>query len=455
MDNIAKTISKQREFFSSHKTKDIGFRLENLKKLYQAVKQNETKILRGLKEDLGKSEFEGYATEIGIVLNEIRCHEKNLRKWAKPKKATTEFFNFPSTGRIYFEPYGVALIISPWNYPFQLLMAPLIGAISAGNCVILKPSELSPATTNVIIDIIKNNFADEYIACFDGGPEVSQALLKEKFDYIFFTGSTNVGKIVMSAAAKNLTPVTLELGGKSPVIICDDADLKVTAKRIAWGKFINAGQTCIAPDYILVQKSIKPKLIEELKRAINDLYGNNIENNPEYCKIINQRHFDRLKALMARGEVLFGGQTDQDKLFISPTIIDRVDSESPIMQEEIFGPLLPILEYDNLDITINFINSRPKPLALYVFSGNSDQQEKILSMISSGGACINDTITHITNANLPFGGVGESGMGSYHGRASFDIFSHKKSVLKKTFWPDISFRYPPYTGKSKWLKKIL
>jgi len=452
--NIKQVINKQKEFFLSGKTKDINFRLENLKKLHKAIEENESDILKALNEDLGKSGFEAYATEVGIILAEINFIIKNLKRWVKPKKVKTQFFHWPASSYIYPEPYGSVLIIAPWNYPFQLLFAPLIGAMAAGNCSVLKPSEISVNTSLIIEKIIKENFSDSFVACFAGGTEVSQDLLQEKFDYIFFTGSTAIGKVVMTAAAKNLTPLTLELGGKSPVIVADDADIKIAARRIVWGKFLNAGQTCIAPDYILADKKIFGKLIDELKNAIYSFYGNNIKNNPEYCKIINQKHFNRLEGLMGEGKVLFGGEVDFDKLFIFPTIIGDINGNSSIMQEEIFGPLLPIMKYETLTEAIDFINNRPKPLALYLFSESKENQQKVISLTSSGGVCINDTISQVANLNLPFGGVGESGLGSYHGQESFNCFSHFKSVFYKSNLFDASFRYPPYKDKFKWLKKI-
>jgi len=347
-------------------------------------------------------------------------------------------------GYIYPEPYGLALIIAPWNYPFQLMLSPLVGAMAAGNCAILKPSEVSPHSSRAINEIISNNFDSSYISVIEGGIEESQALLAEKFDYIFYTGSTNVGKIVMSAAAQHLTPVTLELGGKSPCIAEPELNIDIAAKRIIWGKYFNAGQTCIAPDYLLVNKSIKARLIARIKEYIAEFYGEEPALSPHYARIINERHFDRISGLMDEGEIIAGGQTDRDERYIAPTVIDEITLTSKIMQEEIFGPILPILEYEDLQEAVNIINSKPKPLALYLFTNDKKKQEKVLKETSSGGVCINDTIFHLTPPDLPFGGVGDSGMGCYHGKYSFNTFTHNKSAFKQTVLYDLKFRYPPY-----------
>ena len=404
-----------------------------------------------------KSEFEAYATEIGIILDEINFAIKHLKSWSKTKKVRTPLTNFLSSSYIYSEPYGVSLIISPWNYPFQLLISPLIGSIAAGNCAMLKPSENSPRTTEVIIKVIEECFIEEFVCVVEpyGGKESSEALLKEEFDYIFFTGSVPVGKIVMEAASKHLTPVTLELGGKSPCIVDKDADVKLAAKRIAWGKFLNAGQTCVAPDYILVHQSVKAELVTEIIGYIKEFFGENPAKSNDFPRIINERQFDRLLGLLDKGNIVTGGEYIRIEKYIAPTIIDNISWNDPIMLDEIFGPILPILEFENLQQVIKMVNSRPKPLALYFFSTNKKNQERIIEMISYGGGCINDTIMHVASPYLPFGGVGASGMTAYHGKGSYDVFSHKKSVTKKSNLIDVKIRYAPYNDKIKLLKKLM
>ena len=453
--DVSKAIEKQKKFFYTHKTKDINFRLQSLKKLRKAILENENKIAEALRKDLGKSKFESYETEIGIILEELNIHIKNLTKWTKPKKVKTTLAHFPCTSYIYPEPYGVILIIAPWNYPFQLLIAPLIGAVSSGNCVILKPSNYSINTTNLIDKIIKNNFPLEYITLFKGGREVNQALIKQKYDYIFFTGSPTLGKIVMEAASKNLTPVTLELGGKSPCIVDKDADINLAAKRIAWGKFLNAGQTCVAPDYLFLHKDVKDRFLESIKKHIINFFSSSQEKSNDFGRIINEKHFDRLSKLMEHGNIIFGGKKDKKKKYISPTIIDDISSKDPIMQEEIFGPLLPVMEFENLDEVIDFVNSNPKPLALYYFGNNKKKQLNIINKTSFGSGSINDTVIQVANPYMPFGGVGNSGMGYYHGKSSFDTFTHYKSILKKSNLIDIPVRYSPYKGKIGFLKIFL
>lgn len=455
MEDIKTIIKKQREFFSKGYTKNIEFRINALKALKSAIKNNEQNIFRALKKDLNKSEFETYSTEIGIVYDEINLAIKKINKWLRPKRVKTPITNFLSSSYIYKEPYGVVLIISPWNYPFQLLMAPLVGAIEAGNCAILKPSEIATETEKVIAKIIKETFKEGYINVVTGGVETNTLLLKEKFDYIFFTGAPNIGKIVMKSASENLTPVTLELGGKSPCIIDRDADIKLAAKRIAWGKFLNAGQTCVAPDYILIHKDVKEEFVTYMKEYIKEFFGSDPSKSSDYPRIINEKHFKRLESHLKEGRILIGGRSDIRDLYIEPTIIDNVDWDTRIMQEEIFGPLFPIMEYEDLNYVIGSINKRPKPLALYFFSKNKQKQDLIINSVSFGGGCINDTIMHLATPYLPFGGVGNSGMGSYHGEESFNTFSHKKSVLKKSNIIDIKVRYAPYKDKIKILRKLM
>ena len=442
-------------FFRTGKTKNISYRLDALHRLRTGIKRYEHKLLEALKLDLNKSEYEAYTCEIGYVLEEIRFTSKHLRSWAKPQKVKTPITHIGSKSYIYSEPYGVALIISPWNYPFQLAIAPLIGAIAAGNCAVLKPSELTPRTSQVLEQLIKDIFPEEYIAVVQGGVETSQALLREKYNTIFFTGSVAVGKIVMEAAAKHLTPVTLELGGKSPCIVHKDAHIKHAAKRIAWGKFLNAGQTCVAPDYVYVHHKIKDRFIEELKRAVKELYGEYPLGNPNYTHIVSERHFQRLTTFLKEGKLIIGGKTDRDKLVIEPTVLTDVSWADSVMEDEIFGPILPILDYSNLTEVIKEIHNYTKPLALYLFTENSVVSKKILKHISFGGGCINDTIYHLASPYLPFGGVGNSGMGAYHGKGSFDTFSHKKSILKQTTFFDLPLRYPDAKNGLKFIKYFM
>lgn len=455
MNNIKRIIDMQKLFFDSGKTKELNFRMDNLRLLSNAIKKYENDIMEALKLDLNNSSFEAYATEIGIVLEEINFMLKNMKRLLRVKKVRTPLAQFPSASKIYKEPYGSILIIAPWNYPFQLAIAPLVGAIACGNCAIIKPSNYSSATSSVIKKIIENTFDESYIAVIEGGREANQSLLDNKFDLIFFTGSTTVGKVVMEKAAQNLTPVVLELGGKSPCIIDKTADLKVAGKRIAWGKGLNAGQTCVAPDYLLVHKDVKLDFINEFKKNAQIFFGSNPERNLEFPKIINKKHFDRLNRLIETGEVIYGGKSNEETNQIGITLIDNVKWDDPIMQEEIFGPILPIIVYEDLNEMIRLINNRPKPLALYLFTKLKTVEKTIISQVSYGGGCINDTIIQVATPYLGFGGVGASGMGSYHGKASIDTFSHSKSILKKSNLIDIPVRYPPYGKKLKLLKKII
>lgn len=451
----AKTVSNQRLFFNKHQTKKISFRIEQLKLLKQAILDNEAAITKALKADLNKSELESYVTEIGICLEEIKYALKHIRSWVKPKKVRTPLPYLPASSKVYSEPLGVVLVIGAWNYPLQLIISPLIGAIAAGNCVIIKPSEIAVNTSTLLAEIIPKYFDSSFISVVEGGKEVTGQLLEEKFDHIFFTGSTQVGKIIMSAAAKQLTPVTLELGGKSPCIVDADTYLEYTARRIVWGKFLNAGQTCVAPDYLLVDRKIKKDLLEHLKQIIQEFYGTTPETSPDYARIINQHHFQRLCELLKTGEIVVGGDTNPSNYYIAPTVIDAVSPEEGVMQEEIFGPILPVIEYTNLSEAIAFVNAKPKPLALYFFSNNKQHQNQVLQETASGGACINDTIVQMAFPGLPFGGVGDSGIGRYHGKTSFETFSHQRSVLHKSFWLDVKLRYAPYKGKLKFLKWLI
>ncbi|SCG84316.1 aldehyde dehydrogenase (NAD+) [Proteiniborus sp. DW1] len=455
MENYHALVSNQKKFFRTGKTKDIDYRISALQRLRDGIKRNEHKFIDALKIDLNKSEFEAYSTEIGVILEEIRFTLRHIRSWASPQRVKTPLTLFGSSSYIYSEPYGVALIIAPWNYPFQLLIAPLIGAIAAGNCAVLKPSELTPRTSEALEQLIRELYPEEYIAVVQGGVETSQALLQEKYDTIFFTGGVSVGKIVMEASAKHLTPITLELGGKSPCIVHEDAKIKLAAKRIAWGKFLNAGQTCVAPDYVYLHHNIRDEFLKELKEAIRELYGECPINNLNYTHIVSQKHFDRLNTFLNEGKISIGGESDKANLVIEPTVLTDITWEDTIMQEEIFGPILPILEYSHISDVINGIHNHPNPLALYLFTESSIVEQKVLKSISFGGGCINDTIYHLVSPYLPFGGVGNSGIGAYHGKGSFDTFSHKKSILKQTTRFDIPLRYPNVKNGLKKIKYFL
>jgi aldehyde dehydrogenase (NAD+) len=427
-------------------------RKKKIAHLKEVILKHEVLINKALKDDLGKSVFESYATEIGFILDEISYILKHFDQWVKPKKVKTPLPLLPGKSIIYSEPYGVVLIISPWNYPFQLCLSPLLGAIAAGNKVVIKPSEFAPHTTTAIRKILNEVFTDKEVCLIDGGVNETQDLLAQNFDYIFFTGSTAVGKIVMKAAAENLTPVTLELGGKSPCLIEESADIDLAAKRCAWGKFINAGQTCVAPDYALVPEHLQEKFIQKIKSYIQSFYGENIKNSQDYPRIINEKHFERLKDLIITHKVAVGGDFHREDKFLAPTIMRDVNWDDKIMQDEIFGPILPVLPYKDLHEAIDKIISFPKPLAFYVFTRNEKRKAEILSRVPFGGGCVNDTVIHLANPNLPFGGVGTSGIGSYHGKKSFDTFSHSKSVFEQKLKVDIPLRYPPYDGKLSWLK---
>ncbi|MES9762089.1 aldehyde dehydrogenase [Priestia megaterium] len=432
MNNYQELTKKQLSFFNSGKTKDVAFRIETLKKLRDLVVRHEDDILKAVKADLNKPEMEAKRAEVGLVLSEIDFAVENLAEWAAPKEVETPSTHAGAKSYIYQDPYGLALVIAPWNYPFQLAVSPVVGAIAAGNCVVLKPSELTPHTSSLLAKMFNENFPEEYLTVVEGEVETSTALLKENFDYIFFTGSTMVGKIVAEAAAKHLTPVTLELGGKSPTIVHEDANIEEAAKRIARGKFANAGQTCVAPDYILVQRNVKDELLANLKQVVTNTYGEDVSQNLDFPHVVSEKHFDRLNSFLTNGDIIFGGKTDRSRLFIEPTVLDNISWEDNVMQDEIFGPILPVIVYDEISEVIEAIVKRPKPLALYLFSEDEAIQDHILNSVSFGGGSINDTINHMTSHYLPFGGVGDSGMGAYHGKASFDTFSHAKSILKRS-----------------------
>lgn len=434
---------------------NIQYRKETLIQLLFSIEENESQIIEALYQDFKKPEFEAVLTETNYVIGDLKNTIKNIKRWAKPKRVLPSVLNFPSSDFIYSEPYGKVLILSPWNYPFQLALCPLISAVAAGNSVVLKPSELTPNTSRIITEIISKVFSKNHVEVIEGGVEVAQNLLSQKWDYIFFTGSVPVGKIVAKAAAEFMTPVTLELGGKNPCIIDETANIKLAAKRIVWGKFINAGQTCIAPDYLLVQKKVKSELIDHLKQEITNAYSVNPEASPDYTRIINTRNWERLNDLIEPEKVLFGGQKNSEDCYLAPTLIEETSLESPIMKDEIFGPILPILSYEKESELDTIISKYEKPLSLYVFTTKNKFAKKIIEKFSFGGGCINDTVIHFSNNRLPFGGVGHSGIGAYHGKLSFDTFSHKKAIVKKANWLDLPMRYAPYKGKLSIIRKIL
>lgn len=453
---IKELHSKQQAFFNSNKTKDVSFRIGQLKKFRKLIKENEGELYKAIFEDFGKSEFETYASELSLINHEINIFIKNIKSWSKPKRVSTGLANFPAKSYIIPEPLGVTLVIGAWNYPYQLSILPTISSIAAGNTVIIKPSELPSKTSAIMAKIINANFSEDFIHVVEGGVETTTEILAHRFDKIFFTGSIPVGKIIYQAAAKHLSPVTLELGGKSPTFILSDCDIKMTAKRIVWAKFFNAGQTCVAPDYILVEKSIEQKFIDALSDKINEFYKAKDDINESYVRIINTKNFDRLEKLIDRDKVCFGGKMDRENRFISPTILKDVSFDDEIMQDEIFGPILPILSFTNLDDAISKVKERPKPLACYIYSKNRKKIGKILHEVSFGGGAVNDSVMHLSNSNLPFGGVGLSGIGSYHGKFGFDTFSHFKSILDKPLWFEANIKYAPYSkNKLKLLKFLL
>ncbi|HDE4012103.1 TPA: aldehyde dehydrogenase [Staphylococcus aureus] len=454
MNIIEQKFYDSKAFFNTQQTKDISFRKEQLKKLSKAIKSYESDILEALYTDLGKNKVEAYATEIGITLKSIKNARKELKNWTKTKNVDTPLYIFPTKSYIKKEPYGTVLIIAPFNYPFQLVFEPLIGAIAAGNTAIIKPSELTPNVARVIKRLINETFDANYIEVIEGGIEETQTLIHLPFDYVFFTGSENVGKIVYQAASENLVPVTLEMGGKSPVIVDETANIKVASERICFGKFTNAGQTCVAPDYILVHESVKDDLITALSKTLREFYGQNIQQSPDYGRIVNLKHYHRLTSLLnsAQMNIVFGGHSDEDERYIEPTLLDHVTNDSAIMQEEIFGPILPILTYQSLDEAIAFIHQRPKPLSLYLFSEDENATQRVINELSFGGGAINDTLMHLANPKLPFGGVGASGMGRYHGKYSFDTFTHEKSYIFKSTRLESGVHLPPYKGKFKYIK---
>ena len=453
--NAKELLRKQKTYFSSSATKSVEFRIHQLETLKKLLVEHEEEFYEALYADFKKPKLETYATELGILHDEIGYAVKKLRKWVKPQGVSGSWINFPSYNYTVAEPYGSVLVIAPWNYPIQLALLPLVGAIAAGNTAVVKPSELTPHTSATLHRVFEKWFMKEFIAVVEGGVEVNQKLLAQDFDYIFFTGSTRVGKIVMEAAAKNLTPVTLELGGKSPCIVDETVDLKTAAKRIAWGKFLNAGQTCVAPDYVLVHSKVKEVFLKHFKNHVQAFYGKEAKESPDYPRIVNEDHFDRLAGYLSDGEIFYGGATNRDDCYIEPTVMVNVDGDAKVMEEEIFGPILPVLTFEEISDAIQKVNEKPKPLALYVFTEDESREEAVITNCSFGGGAVNDVVAHLGNNDLPFGGVGNSGIGAYHGKSSFDTFSHTKSIMKKPLWVDVPFRYAPYKGKLKWIKKVL
>ncbi len=451
--DFTRLIRRQRDYFDSGATRSLDCRRAQLRKLQAALVASEPALLSALHADLRKPPQEAYTAEIGFVLSEIRHALRRLPAWMSPQRRRTPLLAWPARGWVQPEPYGVALVMGPWNYPFQLLVSPLVGALAAGNCVVLKPSEYAPHTAAAVAQLIRATFSEEYIAVVPGEREAAEALLRERFDTIFFTGSTGVGRAVMAAAARHLTPVTLELGGKCPCLVCADAPLDITARRIAWGKFMNAGQTCVAPDFVLVDRRISEALVSALKQAIRQFYGDDPQKSPDYGRIINRQHLDRLTGYLSSSQIACGGRRDPDDLYLAPTILTRVMADAPVMLEEIFGPILPVLEFDRLDDALASLRQRPTPLALYLFTRDRATQKRVLNATRSGGVCLNDTIVHMIGKDLPFGGLGDSGLGAYHGQASFDSFTHYRSVLNRSLAFDSKLRYPPPRLKLAALKR--
>jgi len=454
--DIPKIVNQQKKFFNSNSTKQVSLRIETLKKLKNLLKENEQELYTAIYTDFKKSEFETYLTELSLIYNELNDAIRNLKKWSKQKRVRTNLANFPAKSYIIPEPLGTVLVISAWNYPYQIALIPAISALAAGNTVVIKPSEIPNNTSIILAKIINSNFDSNYLTVIEGGVKTTTELLKEKWDKIFFTGSSKVGKIIYKAAAENLTPVTLELGGKSPTFVLADCNIKITAKRIVWAKFLNAGQTCIAPDYLLVEGKIKEQLLLALKKEIENAYQNNKEVKENYVQIVNEQNFNRLEQLIPTEKIYHGGETNRENRSIAPTLLHNINFDDSIMQDEIFGPILPVISFNNLEDVITKIKEREKPLSLYVYSKNKKTIKKILHEISFGGGGINESLVHYSNPNLPFGGVGASGIGNYHAKAGFDTFTHYKSILHKTSWLEPNIKYTPFTEiKMRILKFIL
>ncbi|MDJ0330635.1 aldehyde dehydrogenase [Planococcus sp. S3-L1] len=455
--DVERMIEEQRAYFYTGDTKPADFRIEQLYRLKSVIQSHEKEIIDALKKDLGKSEFEAYATEVGFVLDSIGSMAKNIEDWMKPEHVKTPIHLQPAKSFVIREPYGSVLIIGPFNYPFQLVMEPLIGAIVGGNCAIVKPSEATPHVAKVIGTIIEEAFPSYYVRAVEGEREEVIALIHASFDYVFFTGSVNVGKVIMKAASERLTPITLELGGKSPAIVDQTANLELAAKRIAWGKLMNTGQTCVAPDYICVHESVKEEFLKILTKTIKGFYGKDAQQSPDFGRIVNTQHFDRLTEIIRKeaGQIIYGGNTDRNDLYIEPVLLNNVSWDSPSMEDEIFGPILPIISYTDLPLLLRQIRNLPKPLSAYLFSENERATQFFLDQLPFGGGCINDTVSHVGSSYLPFGGIGTSGINSYHGKSSFETFTHAKSILKKSTKLSTNLLFPPYKNKAKWIKTVL
>lgn len=451
---IEKQVAEQRAFFESGSTRDIDFRIEQLKRFKNAIKAHEDEIYEALNADFRKSKFETYATEIGVLYEELSCMLKNVKNWSAPELVKDTIANFPSKNYIYHEPFGVCLIIGAWNYPFQLTLAPVIGAIAAGNTCIIKPPRAAINTYRLIHKIIEDNFSKQYLCVLDEDSDNTE-MLAQRYDYIFFTGGVEIGKTIARAAAEHLTPVTLELGGKSPCVVDKNSDIEVAARRVAWGKFLNGGQTCVAPDYLLIHEEVKEKFYAAFAKSVKAFYGSNVQESNDFPRIINDKHFKRLSALITDGKIIVGGETDEETRYIAPTLIEIEDLNHPLMEDEIFGPILPALVIGSMEEAIMIIKKFEKPLAFYLFSNSYAVQQQFIQTIQFGGGCINDTISHFINDQLPFGGIGNSGMGAYHGKFSFDTFTHKKPVCNKVTWPDVPLRYPPYNAKLPIIKQVM
>ena len=445
-------VEAQRTYYMEGKTRALSARIDALNRLEQSILTYEQELYQALRSDLGKSRAESYMCEVGLTLSELRYVRRHVKSWSRNRRVHTPLAQFHAASFTVQEPYGVVLIMSPWNYPMLLTLEPLIGALAAGNCCVLKPSAYSPATSAVMAKLIREAFPSDYVTVIEGGRKENEDLLNQKFDYIFFTGGVNVGKLVMEKASAHLTPVTLELGGKSPCIVDHTANIPLTARRLVFGKYLNCGQTCVAPDYVLVEKPVKEKLLTCIKEEIRRMFGEHPLENPDYGKMINQKHFDRVRGLIDPMKLVAGGQVQEETLRIAPTVLADVTAEDPVMQEEIFGPVLPVIPVKDIEEAIRFVQERPKPLALYVFTEDKRTEQRVLTETSYGGGCINDTIIHLATSEMGFGGVGNSGMGSYHGKKSFDLFSHEKSIVKKSTWMDLPMRYLPYTG---WKEKLV
>lgn len=446
---------RQKLFFNEHITREIPYRLTALDRLREGIIEHEADIIQALHDDLGKSPFESYTTEIGLVLNEIRYIQQHLASWAADRRCVTPLILFGSRSHIHYEPRGVVLVIVPWNYPFNLALLPLVGAIAAGNCVVVKPSGEAPHMAACLQKLVDGCFVDEYVAVTEPDLEVTEVLLSMQWDYIFYTGGEVYGRRVMEAAAHFLTPVTLELGGKSPCIVDEDADLRIAAQRIVWGKLLNAGQTCVAPDTLFVHERLKAPLVQAMIEEIKSQYGNDALSSPDYARIVNLRHFDRLSSLLHDGDIVYGGATNRDARYIEPTLIENVNAGSPLITAEIFGPILPIRTFSDIDDCVEYVNEHPTPLALYYFTSSKKRARYMINHTASGGVCINDTIVHVVNNRLPFGGMGASGMGAYHGRYSFELFSHAKPVVSTTTRLYLDIKCPPYADRLRWIKRLL